>query len=62
VEFRSTVPPAPLASAASGLRPVVASIGELMLISPVVLTAKSPPFPAGIALLLLSPPLKVTGP
>lgn len=62
VEFRATEPPLPLGALASGWRPVVASIGESTVITPVVLTLKVPPLPAGGVISELSPPLKVTGP
>src|SRR3954462_11670515 len=61
-EFRFTVPPAPPASLELFWRPVVASIGDPTVMSPVALTVNVPPLPDSIALLLLAPPLKVTAP
>src|SRR2546423_4172173 len=62
VEFRFTVPPAPLGSEELCTWPLVASIGELTVIAPVALTVNVPPPPAGPGPLGLLPSLKVTAP
>src|SRR5438067_8575849 len=61
VEFRFTVPPAPLGSEEDGWRPVVAEMDELTVIAPVAFTVNVPPSP-GARVSGVAPPLNVTMP
>src|SRR6266403_5725279 len=61
LEFRLTSPPAPLGFAPGWMRPLVASMSELTVMSLVVFTVKVPPLP-GPNVKEPSPPLKETEP
>ncbi len=63
VEARVTLPPAPEGGVDAGLGPVVASIGAVTLIGPLVLTVSVPPLaPSKPGMPEPAPPFKVTLP